>query len=75
VVATYRVEVVPVDGGGWRVEGSPTRYTFLLQANDEARRFLQGRGGGELVVRDGDGRSRATQRIQAGAGHQRMTAA
>jgi hypothetical protein len=60
----YRVNVVPVEGGGWRVQGSPTRYTFLLQADDEARRLLRAHGGGELIVRGADGYPRATQRIE-----------
>lgn len=58
-----RVTVGPKSGGGWQVTGDDQQYRTHAEAEQAARRQLMSSGGGELVVKGGDGRVRTQNTI------------
>jgi hypothetical protein len=57
-----RVTVGPKTGGGWQVSDDGQTYKTQREAEHAARRRLKD-GGGELVVKDRDGRVRLQNTI------------
>lgn len=53
-----RVTVGPKAGGGWEVTGEGRGFTTQADAVAAARRQLEGAGGGELVIKNKQGRIR-----------------
>jgi hypothetical protein len=58
-----RVTVGPKTGGGWQVSGNDQTFRTQAEAEKAARRELTSTGGGELVVKGRDGRSRMQNTI------------
>jgi hypothetical protein len=58
-----RVTVGPKTGGGWQVNVDDQTFPTQAEAVEAARSQLLGSGGGELIIKGGDGKVREQSTI------------